>query len=58
VETTTPRECLETATTQIIKCAADILAALQYLSPWERILHDAPSVFKAVSDVHVVMDWL
>jgi hypothetical protein len=31
VETATPRECLETATTQIIKCAADILAALQYL---------------------------
>jgi hypothetical protein len=43
VETTTPRECLETATTlqYIIKCATDILAALQYLNPREWIPHDA-----------------
>jgi hypothetical protein len=39
-------------------CAADILVALRYLSPRERIPHDAASVFKAVSDVHVVVDWL
>jgi hypothetical protein len=31
---------------------------LQYLSPRERIPHDAPSVFKAVSDVPVVVDSL
>jgi hypothetical protein len=34
------------------------LAALQYLSPRERIPHDPPSVFKAVSNVPVVVDWL
>jgi hypothetical protein len=54
----TPRECLETVTTHIIQCTADVLAALQYLSPRERIPHDAPSVFKVVSDVPVVVDWL
>ncbi|KAM0833735.1 hypothetical protein ACQ4PT_064079 [Festuca glaucescens] len=58
VETATPKECLQTATTRVIKCAADILAALQYLSPRERLPHDAQSVFKAVSDVPVVVDWL
>jgi hypothetical protein len=58
VETATPRECLETATTRIIHCAGDILAALQYLSPRERIPRDAQSVFKAVSDVPMVVDWL
>jgi hypothetical protein len=58
VETATPRECLETATTRIIQCAADILAALQYLSPRERIPHDVASIFKAVTDVPVVVDWL
>ncbi|KAK1650850.1 hypothetical protein QYE76_068655 [Lolium multiflorum] len=32
METSTPRDCLETAMTRIIKCPGDILAALQYLS--------------------------
>ncbi|KAK1611154.1 hypothetical protein QYE76_034827 [Lolium multiflorum] len=58
VETATPRECLEAATTRIIACAGDILAALQYLSPREVIPRDAPSVFKAVSDIPAVVDWL
>ncbi|KAM0828373.1 hypothetical protein ACQ4PT_067605 [Festuca glaucescens] len=58
VETATPKECLQTATTRVIECAADILAALQYLSPREHLPHDAQSVFKAVSDVPVVVDWL
>jgi hypothetical protein len=44
--------------THIIKCAADILVALQYLIPPERIPHDAPWVFKAVFDVPVVVDSL
>ncbi|KAM0851714.1 hypothetical protein ACQ4PT_052260 [Festuca glaucescens] len=56
VETATPRECLETATTRIIQCAGDILAALQYLSPRERIPRDAASVFKAVTDIPAVVD--
>jgi hypothetical protein len=56
VETATPRKCLETATTCIIKCAGDILAALQYISPCERIPHDAQSVFRAISDVPAVVD--
>ena len=58
METATPKECLQTATTRVIECAADILAALQYLSPREHLPHDAQSVFKAVSDVPVVVDWL
>jgi hypothetical protein len=58
VETATPRECLSTATARIITCAGEILAALQYLSPREVIPHDAPSVFKAVSDIPAVVDWL
>ncbi|KAM0890312.1 hypothetical protein ACQ4PT_027130 [Festuca glaucescens] len=58
VETATLKDCLQTATTRVIECAADILAALQYLSPRERIPHDSQSVFKAVSDVPVVVDWL
>ncbi|KAM0840085.1 hypothetical protein ACQ4PT_059902 [Festuca glaucescens] len=58
VETATPTECLETATTRIMQCAADILAALQYVCPRERIPHDAQLVFNAVSDVPVVVDWL
>jgi hypothetical protein len=58
VETATPRECLEAATTRIIACAGEILAALQYLSPREVIPRDAPSVFKAVSDIPAVVDWL
>jgi hypothetical protein len=58
VKTVTPRECLETATTRIIQCVGDILAALQYLSPQERIPRDAASVFKAVTDVPTVVDWL
>ena len=58
MESATPRECLETATTRIIQCAGDILAALQYLSPRERIPRDAASVFKAVTDVPAVVDWL
>ncbi|KAM0887698.1 hypothetical protein ACQ4PT_028833 [Festuca glaucescens] len=58
VETATPKECLQTATTCVIECATDILAALQYLSPREHIPHDAQSVFKAVSDVPVVVDRL
>jgi hypothetical protein len=49
----TPRECLETATTRIIKCAGDILAALQYNRPSERIPRDVQSVFRAVADVRV-----
>jgi hypothetical protein len=49
---------LETATARIIKCAGDILAAHQYLSQWERIPRDASSVFKAVSEVLAVVDWL
>jgi hypothetical protein len=49
---------LETATTRIIKCAGDILAALKYLSPRERIPRDASSVFKVVSDVPAVVNWL
>ncbi|KAK1692934.1 hypothetical protein QYE76_009631 [Lolium multiflorum] len=43
VETATPRECLSTATTRIIACAGEILAALQYLSPREVIPRDTPS---------------
>jgi hypothetical protein len=58
VETATPRECLETATTRIIQCAGDILVALQYLSPWEWIPRDAASVFKAVTDIPALVDWL
>ena len=58
MESATPRECLETATTRIIQCAGDILAALQYLSPPERIPRDAASVFKAVTDIPAVVDWL
>ncbi|KAK1606524.1 hypothetical protein QYE76_030197 [Lolium multiflorum] len=58
VETATPRECLEAATTRIIAYTGEILAALQYLSPREVILRDAPSVFKAVSDIPAVVDWL
>nr|XP_051220896.1 uncharacterized protein LOC127339032 [Lolium perenne] len=58
VETATPRECLEAATTRIIACAGEILAALQYLSPREVIPRDAPSVFKAFSDIPAVVDWL
>ncbi|KAK1608365.1 hypothetical protein QYE76_032038 [Lolium multiflorum] len=54
----TPRECLQEATTRIIACAGEILAALQYLSPREVIPRDAPSVFKAVSDIPAVVDWL
>jgi hypothetical protein len=49
---------LQAATTRIIDCAGEILAALQYLSPREVILRDAPSVFKAVSDIPAVVDWL
>jgi hypothetical protein len=44
--------------TRIIQCAADILAALQYLSLRELIPQDATSVFKAMSDVPAVVDWL
>jgi hypothetical protein len=55
VETSTTRECLETASTRIIQCAGDILAALQYLSPRERIPHDVASVFKDITDVPVVL---
>jgi hypothetical protein len=44
--------------THIIKCTGDILAALQYLSPWERIPRDAQSDLKAVSDVPALVDWL
>ncbi|KAK1617051.1 hypothetical protein QYE76_022568 [Lolium multiflorum] len=58
VESATPRECLQEATTRIIACAGEILAALQYLSPREVIPRDAPSVFKAVSDIPAVVDWL
>ncbi|KAK1629138.1 hypothetical protein QYE76_003453 [Lolium multiflorum] len=58
VETATPRECLETVTTRIIRCAGDILATLQYISPSERIPRDAQSVFRAVADVAAVVDWL
>jgi hypothetical protein len=54
----TPRDCLETVTTRIIQCAADILAALQYLSRRERIPQDTWSVFKAVSDIPAVVDLL
>jgi hypothetical protein len=43
---------------RIIACAGEILAALQYLSPREVIPRDAPSVFKAVSDIPAVVDWL
>ncbi|KAK1644234.1 hypothetical protein QYE76_062039 [Lolium multiflorum] len=57
VETATPRECLSTATTRIIACAGEILAALQYLSPREVIPRDTPSVFRAVSNI-LVVDWL
>jgi hypothetical protein len=49
---------LETATTRIIQCAGDILVALQYLSPRERIPRDAASVFKAITDVPAVVVWL
>ncbi|KAK1629463.1 hypothetical protein QYE76_003778 [Lolium multiflorum] len=58
VETATPRECLSTATTRIIACAGEILAALQYLSPREVIPRDTPSVFRAVSNIPAVVDWL
>ncbi|XP_071681755.1 uncharacterized protein [Lolium perenne] len=58
VETATPRECLSTATARIIACAGEILAALQYLSPREVIPRDTPSVFKAVSNIPAVVDWL
>jgi hypothetical protein len=58
VETATPRDCLETVTTRIIKCAGDKLAALQYISPSERIPRDAQLVFRAVADVPEVVDWL
>ncbi|KAK1664676.1 hypothetical protein QYE76_052835 [Lolium multiflorum] len=58
VEMATPRECLQEATKRIIACAGEILAALQYLSPREVIPRDAPSVFKAVSDIPAVVDWL
>ncbi|KAK1645316.1 hypothetical protein QYE76_063121 [Lolium multiflorum] len=54
----TPRECLQEAATRISACAGEILAALQYLSPREVIPRDAPSVFKAVSDIPAVVDWL
>jgi hypothetical protein len=56
METATPRECLENAATRIIQCTTDILAALQYLSPRERIPHDAASVFKVVIDIPEVVD--
>ncbi|KAK1625972.1 hypothetical protein QYE76_000287 [Lolium multiflorum] len=58
VETATPRECLSIATSRIIACAGEILAALQYLSPREVIPRDTPSVFKAVSNIPAVVDWL
>ncbi|KAK1621409.1 hypothetical protein QYE76_026926 [Lolium multiflorum] len=58
VEMATPHDCLETATKRIIKCTGDILAALQYISPSERIPRDAQSVFHAVTDVPAVVDWL
>ncbi|KAK1648130.1 hypothetical protein QYE76_065935 [Lolium multiflorum] len=58
VETATPRECLSTATARIIACAGEILAALQYLSPREVMPRDTPSVFKAVSNIPAVVDWL
>ncbi|KAK1678369.1 hypothetical protein QYE76_039217 [Lolium multiflorum] len=58
VETATPRECLSTATARIIACAGEILAALQYLSPREVIPRDTPSVFRAVSNIPAVVDWL
>ncbi|KAK1599903.1 hypothetical protein QYE76_017621 [Lolium multiflorum] len=57
VEMATPG-CLQEATKRIIACAGEILAALQYLSPREVIPRDAPSVFKAVSDIPAVVDWL
>ncbi|KAK1685935.1 hypothetical protein QYE76_046783 [Lolium multiflorum] len=57
-ETATPRECLSTATARIIACAGEILAALQYLSPREVIPRDTPSVFRAVSNIPAVVDWL
>jgi hypothetical protein len=43
---------------RIIKCAEDILAALQYISPSEWIPRDAQSVFRDVADVPAVVDWL
>jgi hypothetical protein len=58
VEVATPRECLETTSTCIIACAGEILAVLQYLTTREVIPRDAPSVFKAVSDIPAVVDWL
>ncbi|KAK1602290.1 hypothetical protein QYE76_008139 [Lolium multiflorum] len=58
METATPRECLSTATARIIACAGEILAALQYLSPREVIPRDTPSVFRAVSNIPAVVDWL
>ncbi|KAK1680759.1 hypothetical protein QYE76_041607 [Lolium multiflorum] len=58
VETATPRECLSTATARIIACAGEILAALQYLSPREVMPRDTSSVFKAVSNIPAVVDWL
>ncbi|KAK1680512.1 hypothetical protein QYE76_041360 [Lolium multiflorum] len=38
--------------------AGEILAALQYLSPREVIPRDTPSVFRAVSNIPAVVDWL
>ena len=57
-ETATPRGCLSTATARIIACAGEILVALQYLSPREVIPRDTPSVFRVVSNIPAVIDWL
>jgi hypothetical protein len=42
----------------IIECAVEILAALQYLSPRVQLQQVAPSVFKDISDLAVLVDWL
>ncbi|KAM0834795.1 hypothetical protein ACQ4PT_063356 [Festuca glaucescens] len=56
VKATSARECMRATTTCILKSAADILATLQYLSPRERLQHDAQSVFEAISDIPMVVD--
>jgi hypothetical protein len=56
VKASTPKDCM--CTTCIIECVVEILAALQYLSPRVQLQQVAQSMFKAISDVPVVVDWL
>ncbi|KAM0900808.1 hypothetical protein ACQ4PT_020381 [Festuca glaucescens] len=51
-----PTECMRAMSTCILKSAPVILAVLQYMSPRERLQHDAQSIFEAILDVPAVVD--